>query len=131
MSDKKTAKTPKATTPAVAGVMKVLTPVDPNIAAKNYAVATVKWPAFVDASGALLGGEKPAKKSFIGKDGKIAFCDYQILRYQAKKAELIAGKPVSEDKLLVKIAAETARLSELQARLAALQGRAPAPAPVA
>ena len=123
MSDRKTAKTPKAQTPPVAGTStKVETPVDPNIAAKNYSVATAKWPAFVDASGALLGGEKPAKKAFVGKDGKIAFCDYQILRYQAKKAELIAGKPVSEDKLVAKIAAETARLSELQARLAALQG---------
>ena len=120
MSDKKTAKTPKAAT--AAAVTPIVTAVDPNIAAKNYAVATVKWPAFVDASGALLGGEKPAKKAFVGKDGKIAFCDYMVLKYQAKKAELIAGKPVSEDKLVAKIAAETARLSELQARLAALQG---------
>ena len=121
MADKKVAKVAKPA--ATAAVTPVVTAVDPNIAAKNYTVATAKWPAFVDASGALLAGDKPEKKAFVGKDGKIAFCDFQILRYQAKKAEIIAGKPVSEDKLVAKIAAETARLGELQARLAALQGR--------
>jgi hypothetical protein len=123
MADKKVAKVAKAA-PAAA-VAPVTTAVDPNIAAKNYAVATAKWPAFVDANGALLTGDKPEKKAFIGKDGKVAFCDFQILRYQAKKAELIAGKPVSTDKLVEKIAKETARLTELQARLAALQGTTP------